>query len=128
MTTLTHPDLTQGRLDEEWDTTTATESVSYTPPVEPPSLDEAFEAFHAEHPHVYARLHTLAMGLVAAGHRRIGVKMLWETLRYHTMLEAPDPSGAGWKLNNSYTSRYARLLLANEPLLADVIETRGLHS
>lgn len=97
--------------------------------LEPPepsgqSLQERFEAFHAANPWVYVRLRNMALALVERGHRRIGVKMLMEALRFHTMLRT---TGSEWKLNNSFTSRYARMLIENEPALASVIETRVLH-
>lgn len=63
--------------------------------------------------------------LKAAGHRRLGMKMLFETIRYHTMLETRD---AQFKMNNSYASRYVRILSDKRPDLAGMFEKRGLHS
>lgn len=39
----------------------------------------------------------------------------------------PDPDEQ-WKLNNNFTSRYARLLLENEPELEGLFEIRSLRS
>lgn len=89
------------------------------------TLDARFRRFHAENPHVYEQLRDLALQLRRAGHERCGVKMLFEVLRWQRMLSTTDPEG--WKLNNSYTSRYARLLEDQEPELADFFELRRLQ-
>lgn len=90
------------------------------------TIAEAFEEFHAENPHVYRKLRELALGLVDRGHRKLGIGMLFEVLRWQTMMETTDPSG--FKLNNNYRALYARLLMDREPLLEDVFETRSLHA
>lgn len=89
------------------------------------TLDERFAVFHMLNGHVYDRLRALALELVDHGRTRIGIGMLFEVLRWQQSL---DTLGDVWKLNNSYRSRYARLLAANEPRLADVFETRELRS
>lgn len=89
------------------------------------SLDERFRAFHAANPQVYALFRRLTWDLFTAGRGRIGAKMVWERLRWEYALATDDD---GWKLNNDFTSRYARLLMDNEPALAGVFETRELRS
>ena len=89
------------------------------------SVQERFEAFHAENPRVYERLHFRALALVESGHARIGIKMLWEVLRYDLLLDHGDN---GFKLNNDFTSRYARLLMATDQRLAGVFQTRELRA
>lgn len=92
------------------------------------TIEAKFQFFHQEHPEVYAKLRELALDLVRRGHRKhLGMKMLWETLRYFTILGAPTDSEP-FRLNNNYTARYARLLMDQEPELADVFETRVLRS
>ncbi len=87
-------------------------------------LDRAFAEFHAQNPAVYARLVELAHAARRRGHQRIGIKMLFEVLRWERYLETVDVSG--FRLNNNWTSRYARLVMANEPTLAGMFETREL--
>ena len=90
-----------------------------------PSLDERFEDFHAEHPWVYEALERLTVQWVAAGGGRIGVKALFEQLRWLS----PDlANGEPLQLNNNFTSRYARLLRASHPEWRDVFELRRLRS
>lgn len=84
------------------------------------SIDERFAAFHKEHPIVFTRMLEMARADLAAGKRRLGVKALWERLRETLHIE----HGGQYKLNNSYTSRFADLLITTDPRLAEVIEVR----
>ncbi|SFU70456.1 hypothetical protein [Alicyclobacillus macrosporangiidus] len=97
-----------------------------TTTIDHPTLDQKFQQYHQDNPHVYETLVRLARQMKARGHRRIGIKMLWETMRYQLMLDTLDPEG--WKLNNNYPSRYARLIMSQEPDLAGIFETRELRS
>ncbi|WOX11474.1 hypothetical protein [Streptomyces sp. N50] len=90
-----------------------------------PSLDDLFEDFHAEHPWVYEALERLTVQWVAAGGGRIGVKALFEQLRW---LAPEITDGEPFQLNNNFTSRYARLLRAGHPEWRDVFELRRLRS
>ena len=87
------------------------------------SLEEQFSAFHEANPHVYNALRSLALDMRRRGNRRIGMKMLFEVLRWHYWMTTDDRSSE-FKLNNSYTAYYARELMANEPDLADAFEVR----
>lgn len=91
------------------------------------SIQAQFEEFHAANPWVYNVLRKLALDLVAHGRRRIGIGMLFEVMRWHHHLSTVDPD-SDFKLNNNYRSRYARLLMAQEPELVDVFEIRGLRA
>lgn len=97
------------------------------PPLAPETIEARFQAFHREHPEVYRQLRKMALSLVHRGYSHIGIGMLWETLRYHSMLgstAAEDP----FRLNDHMRSRYARLLMDQEAELADVFETRRLRT
>lgn len=87
------------------------------------TLEEQFSAFHAANPHVYQALRRLAVQMVRRGHRRIGIKMLFEVLRWQYAMSTADPASE-FTLNNNYTSFYARLLMDNEPELANAFEIR----
>lgn len=92
-----------------------------------PSIDETFEQFHRAHPHVYQRLVEMARALKRAGHRGYGIKSLFEVLRYEADTQAVD-GATGYKLNNNYTSRYARMIHTMEPDLNGFFRTRGLRT
>lgn len=90
------------------------------------SIQVKFEEFHRLNPWVYEHLVRLARQLVQRGHDKVGIKMLWEVLRWQTMF-THDPNSE-FKLSNNYHSRYARLIMDQEVDLVGVFETRGLRS
>ncbi len=88
------------------------------------TLSARFETFHRENPRVYALLVRFARQLQARGYEHAGMKAIWERMRWEMGLETIDPDG--FKLNNDFTSRYARLIMANEPELDGFFRTRRL--
>jgi hypothetical protein len=98
------------------------------PPNESPSdrIQRKFNEFHAEHPEVYAKLRELCFILLDKGILHYGIGALWERMRWHFMFEVRDSQG--FKLNNNFRSRYARLLMEKEPRLVGFFETRELTS
>lgn len=89
-------------------------------------LDERFERFHADHPEVYDELVSLARTAKSNGRDRWSMKGLFELVRWNRQFET-DPDEP-FKLNNSYASRYARLVMDREADLAGFFETRTLRS
>lgn len=85
-------------------------------------LAARFAAYHAANPHVYDEIVMLARRAKRSGAQRIGMKQLWEVMRWRHMLSTRDPEG--WKLNNDYTSCYARLVMLREGDLAGMFELR----
>ena len=88
-------------------------------------LDTEFWEFHVNNPAVYDELVKLSRQARRRGRARIGIKMLFEVVRWQRILSTTDPD---WKLNNNYHSRYARLIMEQEPDLADMFELRELRS
>lgn len=91
------------------------------------TIKDNFETFHKKNPHVYTNLCIMARDLKAIGHKRCAIKMLWEVLRWQGMLNTTDPNSQ-YKLNNNYTSRYARMVMDNNPDLADFFKVRVLQA
>ena len=89
-----------------------------------PSIEARFAAFHAANPHVYAALRRLALAEVAQGARVVRTKHLFEQLRAAGCATA---SADAYKLNNIFTSHYARLL-DQEPELAGRIPMRAIKA
>lgn len=83
---------------------------------------ERFIAFHKENPWVYKKLTDLAREMRASGHQRIGMKMLFEVVRWTSAVRSGPKSG--WKLNNNFTQLYSRLIMAQEGDLRGAFETR----
>lgn len=86
------------------------------------AIQERFEAFHAQYPQVYAELRKLAFDYLARGFTHYSLDGLFHVVRHERNM-AVGPEN-GYKLNNDFTSRYARLLMANEPALRGFFETR----
>ncbi len=87
-------------------------------------LDAAFYAFHKANPHVYRRLVQMTYQAQQVGRRRIGVKMMFEVLRWeHTI----STSAHDFKLNNNLASRYARFIMRHHPDLDGMFALRGLN-
>ncbi|WP_241672299.1 hypothetical protein [Streptomyces sp. IB2014 016-6] len=83
----------------------------------PSTLAEQFAGFDREHPWVNTALEQLVSQRLASGARRVGMKALFEALRWR------HPRGMKG-LNNNYAAFYARQLLAAHPEWAPVIEIR----
>lgn len=94
------------------------------------TIQAKFEEFHRAHPEVYGKVVELAFTLKAqrdAGRCKwVSIGAIWERLRSDWLFAGRDSEG--YKLNNNYRSRYARLLIADFPEFAGIIETRELQS
>jgi hypothetical protein len=91
------------------------------------TIDVRFAQFHAQNPEVYETLVELAREARRAGKTKIGIKALWERARWSLWLNVTR-DGDEPKLNNSLTSRYARLIMSQEPDLAGMFEVRHLRA
>ena len=89
------------------------------------TLTERAQAFHDANPKVYEELRRLALGLYYRGHKHFGVKMLIEQMRWMWYERTTDVQS--FKLNNSYSAFYARLLMKQEPELQVVFNLRRVH-
>lgn len=89
------------------------------------TIEEKFKAFHDENPKVYKQLEQMSWQLYNAGQNKIGIGMLFEVLRWRSMLRT---TGDEYKLNNNYRSRYVRLLIDNNPEFDSLFERRSLKS
>lgn len=86
------------------------------------TIAERFEEFDRSNPHVYRTLVRLARDWVAqTGGRKIGTKALFEVARWQIALATSDPD---FKLNNSYTAFYSRLIMRREPDLSGLFDLR----
>lgn len=89
-------------------------------------IDDRFNEFHDRNPHVYEELVRLARRARDRGHRRIGIELLFAVIRWERMMHTTDPTG--FKLNDHYTSRYARLIMEREPDLDGMFRLRKLRA
>lgn len=85
------------------------------------TIAERFEAWHKQHPEVYARLVSLAREAKRMGMDRYGIKALWEVARWSLFV---DKGGEEYALNNNHTALMARLIMRQESDLDGFFETR----
>lgn len=85
-------------------------------------LDRKFKEYHSENPEIYHELVELCRRAKRAGRTRLGIKMLFEIIRWNRTLLTTDD----FRLNNNFHSRYARLLMRQEPDLAGMFNLRAL--
>lgn len=97
-----------------------------SPYVQQQRIADRFAEFHEANPAVYEELVVLARRARARGHQRIGIELLFAIIRWNRMMETTDASG--FKLNDHYTSRYARLIMQQEPDLDGLFATRALKA
>lgn len=93
----------------------------------PLTTEEKFQEFHKANPQVYRELLRLANSAKSKGRKKIGIRMLWEVTRWNLTVETNDLNSK-FKMNDHYHSRYARLLMDENPHLTGVFELRQLKS
>lgn len=84
-----------------------------------------FDNFHAKNPQVYSDLLKLTRQAVEAKRNRIGIKMLFEILRWNHLLST---TGEPYKLSNDFTAHYARMIMQNHPEFGEIFDLRNLRA
>ncbi len=90
------------------------------------SIQTRFERFHNRNPKVYDGLVRLAYQ-AKRKREHVGMKMLYEVLRWEWIISGLPDSHEQFKLNNDYTSRYARLIMDDHPDLEGLFKLRELR-
>lgn len=89
------------------------------------TIQERFERFHGLNPWVYDSLVSLARDYVEQGNVKVGIKMCYEVLRWQ---RGRRTAGSEiFRLSNDFHSRYARLIMDEEPDLEGRFDTRELR-
>ena len=68
-------------------------------------LEQNFAKFDAENPHVWVMFCNFARQMADRGHAILSSKLIFERMRWETMMTTNDSL---YKLNNNYTAYYAR--------------------
>jgi hypothetical protein len=87
-------------------------------------IDVAFHAYDERNPDIYAMFKRFAYEALMSGHHHFGAKAVMERVRWETAVRA---KGGTFKINNDYTSRYARKLIAEKPEFDGFFRLRRLH-
>lgn len=85
------------------------------------TIEARFLAFHAANPQVYEEFKRFAFQAIAHGASSLSSKFILERVRWESMITT---HGGGFKINNDFTSRYARLFAKDFPAHADKFEFR----
>jgi len=93
--------------------------------MESKNLDQKFNEYHTQNPNVYDLFKRYSIQLKESGHKHYGAKTIMERIRWHIDVES---KGDKFKINNNYTSRYVRMLVAEIPAFAEFFRTRELLS
>ena len=84
----------------------------------------SFMEFHAKNPDVYKALVRMAREYSALHpHQKIGIKTLWENLRWHYLINVHRTDQ--FKLNNNHAAYYSRLIMSANPDLEGLFEIRN---
>ncbi len=89
-------------------------------------LDDRFFKYHKENPHVYKLFAKYAKQVKSLGYGSYSMRTIMHRVRWHINIETKDRDG--FKMNNSYSSRYARLLIEKMPRFKTFFELRRLQS
>ena len=90
------------------------------------SIPEAFEDYHYDHPDIYIHFKKFAFDLIATGMKKISAKLIIERVRWEIYMGVTDTDC--FKINNVFTSYYARLFVDDYPEHQDKFEFRRLKS
>ena len=89
------------------------------------NIQEQFEEFHAKNPHIYVKIVEYARRAKAKGYEKIGIALISEIIRYTEHVPGqPDT----FSFSNDFRSRYARLIMAQEPDLAGFFKVSELKT
>lgn len=91
----------------------------------PSPLDKRFWDFHKSNPNIYSELVKLSQQVKDSGRKRISINMMFEVIRWNSYIKTTTKD---FKLNNSYRSRYARIIVENNPQFVGMFEVRRIKS
>ena len=86
-----------------------------------PHIEEQFVAFHTHHPEVFDLFKTFASDVRTRGFAHYSSKALMERIRWYTEIETGQTD---FKINNNFSSGYARLLIQIDPSFSNFFALR----
>lgn len=88
-------------------------------------IQDRFEAWLEENPHVWQLIRRYAYRVLESGRERFGIAAIVERVRWEIEIET---TGDPFKINNDYRSRIVRKLIQEDSRFDDLFETRELKS
>jgi hypothetical protein len=92
-----------------------------------PTIQQRFEAFDAAFPGVFVLFRRFARELRAIGRKRYSADAILHRIRWEFAIN-PDRAFDDRKINNDFSSRYARKLADEEPAFEEFFEFRVLKT
>lgn len=89
------------------------------------AIQQRFEAFHAAHPEVFQLFARFASELRRAGRTHYSADAILHRVRWECAVNPERDSG--YKINDHFSSRYARKLANTDPRFATFFEFRKLR-
>lgn len=90
------------------------------------TLEDNFDRFHQDNPHVYDTLVRLAKEWKSKHPaKKCGISLLFEVARWEIALQT---KGEPVKLNNNYRAFYARMIMNREPGMSEFFNIRRQKS
>jgi len=87
------------------------------------SIENDFIKYHQANPQIYRAFLYFADQVQQKGYKKIGAKMLAERIRWETMIN----TGNKYKVQNSYTAFYARLLMVKVPSMRNLFRLKRIN-
>jgi hypothetical protein len=84
-------------------------------------MQEKFDKFHSENPHIYSLMSKYAHQLLHAGKKKLSISLIAERVRWDS---AVSTVGDSYKLNNNYSALYSRKLENDYPELRGMFGKR----
>ena len=91
------------------------------------TIKESFEAFDLANTHVYSAFEAEALRAAKRGRTKLSSKQIIGYIRWNFMMNTDD-SESTFKINDSFTSHYARKFAQLNPGLKSLFNYRGLRS
>lgn len=113
-------------MDADLFTLAASPAAQVVEPDRDLSIDERFAMFDAANPAVYAAFRRHAETLLNAGRKHYSSDAILHRVRWDFALQTTGEGG--FKINDHFSSRYARKLAAEDPRFAEFFEFRTLRS
>lgn len=71
------------------------------------SIARRFKDYHQDNPRVFDMFRRFALEAIESGRERLGARVIWERMRWFSMIETDDE----FKLNDHYIAYYARMFV-----------------
>ena len=89
-------------------------------------VDMKFFKYHKESPHIFNLFVAFSKEIKAKGYKTYSMRTIMHRIRWHVDITTNDPDG--FKMNNNYSSRYARMLANEYPDFKDFFKNRRMKT